>query len=1246
MKYLKIYIFTYLQFIIIFSFLLILNSNNCFAQTNTELGSPFIRNYTSKEYNAGSQNWSIVQDKRGVMYFGNNRGVLEFDGKNWRLIEVSNKSIVLSLAIDRYGTIYVGASGEFGYLASDSIGQMTYISLANKIDKKNKNFSYVRKIHATTHGIYFITIDNIFRWFNDTINIIPIHLSPHFGFVVNDELLVIQSDSGIYLIKNNKSLLLPYSKKIISEYNKNLILPYSEKGKILICTEHNGFYIYNLSVLSINDSIISNKKNEQSSIITKLNTEIDEYINNNGIYSAVKIKNNRYAFATLRGGIIIMDNHGKLVQIINKNRGLQNNSVYNIYVDNCNNLWAALENGISYIELSSPLSMFNELNGFEGYALSNIRYNGKIYASTMRGIYYLPEYKMSLINDKHNFLPVHNTKSYCWDFIQINNTLLAAGNYGVIQISGTVAQELYNIGNIYCFGQSKKFPAIVFLGLSDGFASLKIKYPYKQDNMSASKTLKFIDNGRFKGINETIRKIISDKNGDIWLTTMYNGIIYLKFKNHDISDFQITRFNTTHGLPELSLNYVHYINNNIILATQKGIYKAIITQCPDSIKFVPDSSFGNIFVSDSIATTQIYVDKNNKIWINSDLGIGTLIKNNDNSYNQNTVPFKRIPLNTIYKFDIEQNGLVWISTCEGLYRYDPKIEKNYYVEFHSIIRKVTINNKNIIFNGTYYDDTLVKDNYFISSSLFQPKQLIPELDYNNNSITFEYSTTFFENESANQFQYILEGFDKNWSNWTNETKAVYTNLFEGTYCFKVKSKNIFEVQSSEANYKFTVSPPWYRTILSYIAYGLIFMLIFYAGIILYSRRLKAANLRLENIVKERTIKIVNQKEEIQTQAKELEKLSIVASETDNGVMIMDAEGKIEWVNEGYTKMLGYTLIDLLKEKRDNLLKVSSYKNIKDVFQSIHNSKKPKIYESENTTKSGKKKWVQTTITPFLDNNKEIRKLISIDSNVTKLKNAEKEISNQKEEIIDSIIYAKRIQNALFPSKELLKKTIPQYFILDKPRGIVSGDFYWFSEIKNKFIIAVADCTGHGVPGAFMSMLGVTMLNKIVNEKGIVKPNEILDRLRNNVIISLHQTGEIGEANDGMDIALITIDKKNNFLEYAGANNSAYLFRNNEFTEIFADKMPIGIYSEIETPFSCQKMSLQTNDIIYLFTDGYADQFGGSKDRKFLYKNFKILLKEIHHLPMNEQETKLFKTHRKWKENNEQVDDILIMGIKI
>ncbi|MCK4662642.1 MAG: tetratricopeptide repeat protein [Bacteroidales bacterium] len=437
-------------------------------------------------------------------------------------------------------------------------------------------------------------------------------------------------------------------------------------------------------------------------------------------------------------------------------------------------------------------------------------------------------------------------------------------------------------------------------------------------------------------------------------------------------------------------------------------------------------------------------------------------------------------------------------------------------------------------------------------------------------------------------------------------------------------------------------------VLSVICFSILILILVF---VIYNRfrEKKNANKLLSQQneeIENKNIILNQQKEELIAQAEDLQKLSIVASETDNAVIIMDAKGNIEWINEGFTRIYGYNYEQLIKKKGRNIVEGSANPNVVDVVNTCLKDKKTIVYETLDTSKFGENIWAQTTLTPIMDDKGNITKLVAIDSNITKLKNAEKEISSQKEEIIDSIIYAKRIQTAIFPSDESVRELFNDYFILNKPKGIVSGDFYWFSKINNKIVIAVADCTGHGVPGAFMSMLGVTMLNKIVNEKSIIKPNEILDQLRANIIVSLHQTGKSGEANDGMDISLITIDKKNNSLEYSGANNSAYLFRNNELAEIFADKMPIGIYSEIEISFSCQKMSIQTGDIIYLFTDGYADQFGGLKNKKFLYKHFKNLLKEIHNLPMNEQETKLFKTHRKWKDNNEQVDDILIMGIKI
>ncbi|MFH2141505.1 MAG: tetratricopeptide repeat protein [Bacteroidota bacterium] len=256
------------------------------------------------------------------------------------------------------------------------------------------------------------------------------------------------------------------------------------------------------------------------------------------------------------------------------------------------------------------------------------------------------------------------------------------------------------------------------------------------------------------------------------------------------------------------------------------------------------------------------------------------------------------------------------------------------------------------------------------------------------------------------------------------------------------------------------------------------------------------------------------------------------------------------------------------------------------------------------------------------------------------------LAAKNQEISDSIHYASRIQSAILPPAEYMYEVLPEHFILDKPRDIVSGDFYWLAKKEDKLIVAVADCTGHGVPGAFMSMLGVAFLNEIVNQNEILQSNEILNRLRLNVIKSLHQTGKEGEATDGMDISLCVIDKANKKIQFSGANNPLYLVRNDELTELKADKMPISIHSRVDEPFSVNETEIFTNDVIYLFSDGFVDQFGGDNSKKFKFKSFKNLLTEIHSKPMNEQVIILDSTFNEWKGNLEQVDDILVMGIRI
>ena len=262
-----------------------------------------------------------------------------------------------------------------------------------------------------------------------------------------------------------------------------------------------------------------------------------------------------------------------------------------------------------------------------------------------------------------------------------------------------------------------------------------------------------------------------------------------------------------------------------------------------------------------------------------------------------------------------------------------------------------------------------------------------------------------------------------------------------------------------------------------------------------------------------------------------------------------------------------------------------------------------------------------------------------------LEEKNKEILNKNKEITDSLIYAKRIQAAVLPNLNTVYKILDQSFILYLPKDIVSGDFYEFTQKENKHIIAAADCTGHGVAGAFMSIIGSSLIKSIINEKNITAPSGILDALNEGIINSLKQ--HESETHDGMDISICSFDTKNMSLEFAGANRPLWLIRNDELIVYAADKFPIGgLQIKHNNQFTNHQIKIQPKDTIYLFSDGYADQFGGEHGKKLMTKKLKEILVSIQHLSMNEQKIYLQNYFNEWKGNNEQVDDVLIIGIRI
>ena len=1216
------------------------------AKVYRESGSPFIQNYTDKDYGTNSpQNWSILQDARGVMYIANTEGVLEYDGKNWRLIKVSNNSIVWSLAKDTKGVIYVGAVGEFGYLAPDNIGRLSYISLLSKLKPEDLNCGDVKDVCITSEGVYFICKNSIIHYKNNTFNIIKTDLQQMKGFVFENTVYITQKDNGIYYIDRERLVFLPYTEQLKSNFKEYFILPFC-KGKFLISIRGKGIFLYDKEKLDSGNA-------SANEVVIPFITEADAYFKENSLLTGIQINNEQYAYGTLSGGIVITDRDGFLLQIINKNRGLQSNGVYALFFDKNNNLWAGLVNGISKIEINSPLTKFNELNGFEGLALSIKKHNNKTYIGTTNGIYYMPEHKINSTNDRYSFKYIKNTAASTWAFVELNNILYAPGPIGLLEVRDTTVHSVFECGQILSFTTTPKFPDIIFIGQRSGLAFTRFQKFGTGNVFSAVEEIQRSEN--------PVWRTAVDENGDIWYSDKYSGLYHVVFSDkNNPGKSKVINYDTTNGLPRMDYNYPYFLENKLYIATQKGVFRAEKIKGSEKYHFFPDEISTQILGA-NVDVKQLTSDTAGRIWIQSDKnGMCYIEKNKNGVWKMQNKPFKSTGY--VFRFYIDENNTVWMCTNHELYKYEQKFTKIYEQTFPSLIRKIVANNDSVLFMGYNLNDSV---------------KLKSVLSYSLNTVSFEFSAPFYDNEVDIEFSYKLEGFDKSWSNWSKETKKEYTNLPEGDYVFRVKAKNIYDVESSEDSYKIKILAPFYRTYVAYAIYLIVFVLVIFGSIKIYNQRLIRKNIRLELLVKERTAEVEQQKEELSTQAehlelnnRELEKLSIVASETSNAILIMDAEGNIEWINESFKRIYGFVDRDeYCREKGVDILKASSSPRIVEIINECLSDKKAVVYDNYTETKSGHKFWAQTTITPILDASGNIKKLVAIDSDITQIKEAEAEIKQQNEEITtqrellakannelrytnklitDSIKYSKRIQEALLPSMKLIQTHFSDSFIFYKPRDIVSGDFYWMSYQANKVFFAIADCTGHGVPGALLSMIGSTILNELINEKGITSPSKILEYLSLRIVTALEKGREPDDIqSDGMDITLCCWDKDFRELKIASANGHACLYSKTGIQEVKADIYSIGdIFSHNQNiEYTTHTYHIEEGDMLYMYTDGYQDQFGKQESQKFMATRFEQMLTELQSLAMKEQLSKLSSTFEAWKGATHQTDDVLVMGIR-
>lgn len=793
------------------------------AADSPTFGRPFIRNYDPKEYGAAFNYWAIAQDQRGVMYFGNWNGILEYDGVSWRLISTPNKSGVRSLAIEANDRIYVGAVGDLGYLAPDSVGDMQFVSLLDHVPPENREFNEVWYSYATSQGVYFRTDKILLRWANQRMQTWKPATSFSGLFVVRDHIYIQQWGVGLLELAGDSLRLAPGGARFADE-RIYAMLPYAEQ-KILTGTREQGLFLYDgasLQTFQTDPATAAFLRENQLSHGAVLPDHTPTGV--------------AFALATLRGGVAIIDRRGHLLQLLDKAAGLQDHDVNFIFADRQGAIWLAQGRRIARVETASPLSFYGEPAGIKDFVSSILRHRGSLYVATGLGVFYLPSRPSktnsqlaSLPDQAPEFRPVAGITAQCWSLLSVGKTLLVATNDGVYQIAGERASFVkQSVGDSFFsmfLQRSKQDSNRVYVGLRDGLASLRYD----------PATLEWIDEGRIRGIHEPIWSIVEDEDGKLWLGTEAQGVLRVNFsdgisnKTRWNENPKVGRFDFRHGLPKGWVG-VNPVRARTIFTSDKGLFRFD----RETNTFFPDSTYGNMFADGSLDVEVVTEDYQGNVWLGSEEAaeINRALRQPDGSY----LPEKGSPLQlakaaiwAIYpENDSADNGtgsVVWFGGPDGLVRYDANIPKRKMVDYPALIRRVTIAREaggdSVIFAGTATVRGLYPTDEPSEVLRSTPDAPGPALSYAHNALRFDCAAPSFDEESANQFQYFLEGFDHGWSAWSKATGKDYTNLSEGKYLFRARAKNVYQHESREAVYAFKILPPWYRTWWAYVFYAII-----------------------------------------------------------------------------------------------------------------------------------------------------------------------------------------------------------------------------------------------------------------------------------------------------------------------------------------------------------------------------------------------------------------------------------------
>jgi len=780
-----------------------------------EAGLPFIRNFDPRSYGAAAQNWSLAQDRQGVIYVGNVDGaVLAFDGARWQRIAVPNRATVRSLALGADGRIYVGTVGNLGYLEPDAAGQLRFVSLLDKIPSKERDFADVWSIHPTADGVFFATSTQLFRYRDGAMEVWKPKTSFHLSFLVDGKLYIRETGLGLLQLDGERLELSPGGSRFADEKIYALLPwrgPDAQPGDLLVGTRTQGWFI------------------RHGNSYRPWVTEADAAIRKGQLYNASWLADGRLAAGTLRGGLFLLDAQGRLLRTLNRGSGLTTNMMLAQFQDREGGLWIAAGNGISRIDLGSPLTYYGERGGLPDGVQALQRHAGTLYAGTSDGMYRLVDGA-----DAH-FERLPRVSGQIWGFAEVDDQLLVASSDGVFALVGGMPRQLLDTRQnvlsttALSLRRSTRDPSRVFVGYPDGIGSLRY-----QDG-------RWIDEGRIAGVRQEVRTIRQDAGGHLWLSLWVGGAIRLSLPPdwqgpHDGRSVKVERFGAAEGLPP-EQNDLVMIDGRLRFTTPHGIYRFDEA----GKRFSLDPAFAGLFPSGPQPVDVLRQDRRGGLWLYAVADADGSKQTGHAVHAGQGWRWVDTPLQPLAGIDMsvfldDADGTLWLGGDKGLYRYRPGAAATDPAP-RTLLRMAAEQGGRVLFA-----DHL---------AAAQP----PEIPYAQNSIRFEFALPSYAYSYANRYQVWLQGLDPGWSPWSEDAYRDYTNLPDGRYRFHVRARDVHGRQGREATFDFRVLPPWYRTAWAWLLWVAAGMLALSLLVRWRSAALRRRNRALAGLVARRTTEL-------------------------------------------------------------------------------------------------------------------------------------------------------------------------------------------------------------------------------------------------------------------------------------------------------------------------------------------------------------------------------------------------------